>query len=168
MGGSPWACAPVVFVGFLWCWLRSACTMRAGAWREPWAKGHQHVREWLMGVVLFLHPVPHASVPFAQPRQLRRMPCSEDIHLEDVVACTAGFSGAECVSVAREAALAALSESMDAAFVSQRHLLAAAGRVVRDGCMCSHLPRHPSLSFFPRRVLLLLLWLCVVAVGVVV
>jgi ATP-dependent 26S proteasome regulatory subunit len=66
------------------------------------------------------------------------MPCSEDIHLEDVVACTAGFSGAECVSVAREAALAALSESMDAAFVSQRHLLAAARRVVRDGCLCTH------------------------------
>ncbi len=62
--------------------------------------------------------------------QLHRMPTAADVDVTAVIRATAGFSGAECVSVVREAAMAALSESFDAAVVCQRHLVAAAGRVV--------------------------------------
>ena len=41
--------------------------------------------------------------------QLARMPHSDDISMPEIVAQTNGFSGAECVSVVREAALAALT-----------------------------------------------------------
>ena len=57
------------------------------------------------------------------------MPIGDDVSIDAVVAVTAGFSGAECVSVVREAALSALSESFDDAVVQQRHLTAAAARV---------------------------------------
>jgi transitional endoplasmic reticulum ATPase len=57
------------------------------------------------------------------------MPVGDDVSIDSIVAATAGFSGAECVSVVREAALAALSESFEVAVVAQRHLLAAAARV---------------------------------------
>ncbi|CAM9721316.1 unnamed protein product, partial [Phaeothamnion confervicola] len=49
-----------------------------------------------------------------------------------LAAATVGLSGAECVAVCREAALAAMEEDEDAAVVEQRHLLAAAAAVTRQ------------------------------------
>ncbi len=53
------------------------------------------------------------------------MPHSDDIRMDACVAASEGFSGAECVAVAREAALLAMADDMDAATVSHRHLSSA-------------------------------------------
>lgn len=67
------------------------------------------------------------------PVQLRRIPhsaeCDDPDKLSALVSASSGFSGAECVSFTREAALAALTEDIRVEEVQWRHLSAAASRV---------------------------------------
>jgi AAA family ATPase len=51
----------------------------------------------------------------------RGKPLSEDVDLDDLVARTSGYSGAEVAAVCNEAALKALEEDLESAFVSTRH-----------------------------------------------
>jgi transitional endoplasmic reticulum ATPase len=55
----------------------------------------------------------------------RASPLGDDVDLERIAASTAGYSGAELAAVCREAALAALSESLGAREVCARHFEAA-------------------------------------------
>eukprot|EP00850_Spirogloea_muscicola_P011893 SM000075S21982 [mRNA] locus=s75:434791:440447:- [translate_table: standard] len=56
---------------------------------------------------------------------LRRTPCHEDVQLVELVAETEGYTGADIAAVCREAALAALEETLDATEVHMRHFGAA-------------------------------------------
>ena len=57
------------------------------------------------------------------------MPLATDIDLADVAGELDGFSSADCAALVREAALAAMRESMDTAEVTADHLRTARGRV---------------------------------------
>ncbi|GAA0270288.1 AAA family ATPase [Cryptosporangium japonicum] len=59
----------------------------------------------------------------------RKVPLSTDIELADVAKELDGFSSADCAALVREAALAAMRESMDTAEVTAAHLETARGRV---------------------------------------
>ncbi|EXG79487.1 AAA family ATPase [Cryptosporangium arvum] len=59
----------------------------------------------------------------------RKVPLSTDIELADVARELDGFSSADCAALVREAALAAMRESMDTAEVTAAHLATARRRV---------------------------------------
>lgn len=60
---------------------------------------------------------------------LRKTPLGADVDVPALAAATAGYTGADIGSVVREAALAALEESLAAEQVCQRHFTAALSRV---------------------------------------
>ncbi|TQS43302.1 AAA family ATPase [Cryptosporangium phraense] len=59
----------------------------------------------------------------------RKVPLTEDIDLKTVAEELDGFSSADCAALVREAALAAMRESMDTAEVTAEHLRTARGKV---------------------------------------
>ncbi|SHM97790.1 AAA family ATPase [Cryptosporangium aurantiacum] len=59
----------------------------------------------------------------------RKVPLADDIDLDEVAGELDGFSSADCAALVREAALAAMRESMDTAEVTAAHLRTAQGRV---------------------------------------
>lgn len=59
----------------------------------------------------------------------RKVPLTADIDLAEVAGELDGFSSADCAALVREAALAAMRESMDTAEVTAAHLRTARGRV---------------------------------------
>ena len=71
--------------------------------------------------ILFVAPPDHASRREIFRIQLKRMPCAEDVGVEELAAETEGFSGAEVVGVCREAALAAMQEDINAKIVARTH-----------------------------------------------
>lgn len=52
---------------------------------------------------------------------LSRVPCGDDVCIEDLGEQTEGYSGAEIAAVCKEAALAALEEDLQAKEVRRRH-----------------------------------------------
>ena len=79
--------------------------------------------------MLYIGPPDAASRKQILTARLARVPHAADVDVDAAVTATAGFSGAECVAVMKEAALAALSEDMNAKAVCNRHILAAAAAV---------------------------------------
>jgi transitional endoplasmic reticulum ATPase len=59
----------------------------------------------------------------------RTVPLADDVDLEALASTLDGFSSADCAALVREAALAAMRESLDAATVTAKHVEAARGRV---------------------------------------
>src|SRR5205814_331486 len=59
----------------------------------------------------------------------RTVPLAPDVDLKAMAAALAGFSSADCAALLREAALAAMRESLDAATVTAAHVDAARDRV---------------------------------------
>ena len=55
----------------------------------------------------------------------RAMPLAPDVCLESLAQLTVGWTGARIAAICREAALAALEDSLDAISVSQQHFLKA-------------------------------------------
>ncbi|GFS46761.1 cam interacting protein 111 [Actinidia rufa] len=60
---------------------------------------------------------------------LRRMPCSPDVCIKELALLTEGCTGADISLICREAALAALEESLDASSITMEHLKAAIKQV---------------------------------------
>ncbi|ESQ44413.1 hypothetical protein EUTSA_v10005761mg [Eutrema salsugineum] len=60
---------------------------------------------------------------------LRKIPCSSDICLKELACITKGYTGADISLICREAAIAALEESLEAEEISMRHLKAAISKV---------------------------------------
>lgn len=63
--------------------------------------------------------------------QLRNTPLAPDFNIDDVVAQTEGYSGAEIAAICREAALAALQENINAMHVGNEHFVEALDTVKR-------------------------------------
>ncbi len=59
----------------------------------------------------------------------RTVPLADDVDLATLASTLDGFSSADCAALIREAALAAMRESLDAATVTAKHVEAARGRV---------------------------------------
>ncbi|KAJ0972843.1 hypothetical protein J5N97_020802 [Dioscorea zingiberensis] len=60
---------------------------------------------------------------------MRSMPCSSDVCMEELARLTEGYTGADIKLICREAALAALEESLEIAEVSMPHFKIGIGRV---------------------------------------
>uniref|UniRef100_A0A671V6L8 AFG2 AAA ATPase homolog A n=1 Tax=Sparus aurata TaxID=8175 RepID=A0A671V6L8_SPAAU len=86
--------------------------------------------------------------------QFRNMPVAQDVSLEDLVARTAKYSGAEITAVCREAALLALQEDIKAQHVEARHFESALNAVkprIPDSLIQSYISyqqQHSRLCFF--------------------
>jgi transitional endoplasmic reticulum ATPase len=59
----------------------------------------------------------------------RTVPLADDVDLDALGSTLDGFSSADCAALIREAALAAMRESLDAATVTAKHVEAARGRM---------------------------------------
>ena len=81
------------------------------------------LRPGRIDLILFVSPPDLASRKEIFRIQLLKMPCAEDVSLDELAAETEGFSGAEVVAVCREAALAAMQENVEARFISKAHFL---------------------------------------------
>uniref|UniRef100_H2ZNI4 AAA+ ATPase domain-containing protein n=1 Tax=Ciona savignyi TaxID=51511 RepID=H2ZNI4_CIOSA len=62
--------------------------------------------------------------------QFRKMPIADDVNLDDLVAETERYSGAEICSICREAALEALEEDFDCSHVTRKHFSFAVRSVI--------------------------------------
>ncbi|XP_075110386.1 calmodulin-interacting protein 111 isoform X2 [Nicotiana tabacum] len=60
---------------------------------------------------------------------LQKMPCSSDICIKDLARLTSGCTGADISLICREAAIAAIEESLDASEITMKHLKAAIRQV---------------------------------------
>ncbi|MCD9640353.1 hypothetical protein HAX54_025629 [Datura stramonium] len=60
---------------------------------------------------------------------LKKMPCSSDICIEELARLTSGSTGADISLICREAAIAAIEESLDASEITMEHLKAAIRQV---------------------------------------
>ncbi|KAJ8570312.1 hypothetical protein K7X08_037284 [Anisodus acutangulus] len=60
---------------------------------------------------------------------LKKMPCSSDICIEELARLTSGCTGADISLICREAAIAAIEESLDASEITMEHLKAAIRQV---------------------------------------
>nr|AAF28347.1 calmodulin-binding protein [Arabidopsis thaliana]AAF28348.1 calmodulin-binding protein [Arabidopsis thaliana] len=60
---------------------------------------------------------------------LRKIPCSSDICLKELASITKGYTGADISLICREAAIAALEESLEMEEISMRHLKAAISQI---------------------------------------
>ncbi|XP_016507038.2 calmodulin-interacting protein 111 isoform X1 [Nicotiana tabacum] len=60
---------------------------------------------------------------------LQKMPCSSDICIKDLARLTSGCTGADISMICREAAIAAIEESLDASEITMKHLKAAIRQV---------------------------------------
>ncbi|XP_038718921.1 calmodulin-interacting protein 111-like isoform X2 [Tripterygium wilfordii] len=60
---------------------------------------------------------------------LRKIPCSSDISIKELASLTDGYTGADIALICREAAIAAIEESIDASEVTMQHLKAAIRQV---------------------------------------
>ncbi|RKP09636.1 P-loop containing nucleoside triphosphate hydrolase protein [Thamnocephalis sphaerospora] len=63
--------------------------------------------------------------------QLTRMPCADDVSIDELSEMTDGCSGAEVTAMCQEAALAAMEEDVDVAQICRRHFISANSRTVR-------------------------------------
>ncbi|MFG1920680.1 AAA family ATPase [Cryptosporangium sp. NPDC048952] len=79
--------------------------------------------------LVFVPPPDHEARADILKASSRKVPLSDDIDLADVAKELDGFSSADCAALVREAALAAMRESMDTAEVTAAHLRTAQGRV---------------------------------------
>ncbi|GAV66889.1 AAA domain-containing protein [Cephalotus follicularis] len=52
---------------------------------------------------------------------LRKIPCSSDVSIKELACLTEGYTGADISLICREAAVAAIEESLDAAKITMRH-----------------------------------------------
>ncbi|XP_039120938.1 calmodulin-interacting protein 111-like [Dioscorea cayenensis subsp. rotundata] len=60
---------------------------------------------------------------------MRSMPCSSDVCEEELACLTEGYTGADIKLICREAAIAALEESLEAVEVSMAHFKIGIGKV---------------------------------------
>ncbi|KAF5750308.1 calmodulin-interacting protein [Tripterygium wilfordii] len=60
---------------------------------------------------------------------LRKIPCSSDISMKELASLRDGYTGADIALICREAAIAAIEESIDASEVTMQHLKAAIRQV---------------------------------------
>ncbi|XP_042497546.1 calmodulin-interacting protein 111-like [Macadamia integrifolia] len=60
---------------------------------------------------------------------VHKMPCSHDVSLRELACLTPGFTGADISSICREAAVAAIEESIDASEIKMAHFKTAIERV---------------------------------------
>ncbi|XP_047441341.1 ATPase family protein 2 homolog [Mugil cephalus] len=86
--------------------------------------------------------------------QFRNMPVADNVSLDDLVARTDKYSGAEITAVCREAALLALQEDIKAQHIEARHFESALNAVkprIPDSLIQSYISyqqRHSGLGFF--------------------
>ncbi|XP_043581016.1 ATPase family protein 2 homolog isoform X3 [Bombus pyrosoma] len=73
----------------------------------------------------------YVALPDYEARQeifdikLRNMPIAEDVHIQDLVDLTEGYSGAEIQAICHEAAIKALEEDLNATIITKEHFKAA-------------------------------------------
>ncbi|XP_033204178.1 ATPase family gene 2 protein homolog A isoform X2 [Bombus vancouverensis nearcticus] len=73
----------------------------------------------------------YVALPDYEARQeifdikLRNMPIAEDVHIQDLVDLTEGYSGAEIQAICHEAAMKALEEDLNATIITKEHFKAA-------------------------------------------
>ncbi|XP_012236741.1 ATPase family protein 2 homolog isoform X1 [Bombus impatiens] len=73
----------------------------------------------------------YVALPDYEARQeifdikLRNMPIAEDVHIQDLVDLTEGYSGAEIQAICHEAAIKALEEDLNASIITKEHFKAA-------------------------------------------
>ncbi|KAK6944478.1 AAA ATPase, AAA+ lid domain [Dillenia turbinata] len=60
---------------------------------------------------------------------LHKMPCSSDVSIKELASLTEGYTGADISLICREAAVAAIEESLDAVQVTMEHLRTAIGKL---------------------------------------
>ncbi|KAF8102067.1 hypothetical protein N665_0201s0356 [Sinapis alba] len=79
--------------------------------------------------LLYVGPPNEADREAILKIHLRKIPCSSDICLKELASVTKGYTGADVSLICREAAIAALEESIEAEEISMRHLKAAISQV---------------------------------------
>ncbi|KAJ0246811.1 Calmodulin-interacting protein 111 [Hirschfeldia incana] len=79
--------------------------------------------------LLYVGPPNEADREAILKIHLRKIPCSTDICLKELASITKGYTGADISLICREAAIAALEESLEAEEISMRHLNAAISQV---------------------------------------
>ncbi|CAA7060501.1 unnamed protein product [Microthlaspi erraticum] len=79
--------------------------------------------------LLYVGPPNEADREAILQIHLRKIPCSSDICLKELASGTKGYTGADISLICREAAIAALEESLEAEEISMQHLKAAISQV---------------------------------------
>ncbi|KFK34909.1 hypothetical protein AALP_AA5G209400 [Arabis alpina] len=79
--------------------------------------------------LLYVGPPNEADREAILKIHLRKIPCSSDICLKELASITKGYTGADISLICREAAIAALEESLEAEEISMRHLKAAISQI---------------------------------------
>ncbi|XP_056842781.1 calmodulin-interacting protein 111 [Raphanus sativus] len=79
--------------------------------------------------LLYVGPPNEADREAILKIHLRKIPCSSDICIKELASITKGYTGADISLICREAAIAALEESLEAEEISMRHLKAAISQV---------------------------------------
>lgn len=87
--------------------------------------------------LIFIPPPDLASRQAILRVHFRKTPLADDVDLEEVARRTDGYTGAEIASLCREAALAALTESLEATHVRTEHVEKALRTVKPAGHMVS-------------------------------
>ncbi|EFH54360.1 CIP111 [Arabidopsis lyrata subsp. lyrata] len=79
--------------------------------------------------LLYVGPPDEADREAILKIHLRKIPCSSDICLKEFASITKGYTGADISLICREAAIAALEESLEMEEISMRHLKAAISQI---------------------------------------
>ncbi|XP_023637815.1 calmodulin-interacting protein 111 isoform X2 [Capsella rubella] len=79
--------------------------------------------------LLYVGPPNEADREAILKIHLRKIPCSSDICLKEIASITKGYTGADISLICREAAIAALEESLETEEISMRHLKTAIGQI---------------------------------------
>ncbi|XP_010504575.1 PREDICTED: calmodulin-interacting protein 111-like [Camelina sativa] len=79
--------------------------------------------------LLYVGPPNEADREAILKIHLRKIPCSSDISLKELASITKGYTGADISLICREAAIAALEESLETEEISMRHLKAAISQI---------------------------------------
>ncbi|XP_010516274.1 PREDICTED: calmodulin-interacting protein 111 [Camelina sativa] len=79
--------------------------------------------------LLYVGPPNEADREAILKIHLRKIPCSSDICLKELASITKGYTGADISLICREAAIAALEESLEMEEISMRHLKAAISQI---------------------------------------
>uniref|UniRef100_A0A1J3G7U4 AAA+ ATPase domain-containing protein n=1 Tax=Noccaea caerulescens TaxID=107243 RepID=A0A1J3G7U4_NOCCA len=79
--------------------------------------------------LLYVGPPNEADREAILKIHLRKIPCSSDICLKELASITKGYTGADISLICREAAIAALEESLEAEEISMQHLKTAISQV---------------------------------------
>ncbi|KAL4182495.1 hypothetical protein AMTRI_Chr11g150400 [Amborella trichopoda] len=83
--------------------------------------------------LLYVGPPNHRDREDIFRIHVNKIPCGSDVNLSELASLTEGCTGADVSLICREAALAALEESLDMMEVSMRHFNLAIGRVQPSG-----------------------------------